>query len=133
MKFEIINPSDPYTLEAEDLEVAAVALCVLCGSCALKGIEDNEGVDVPAFDIPGLPGPDEWFKEHFGVDFEASTERVLDQRAVALVAAFDSVKLHGVDEPSSLNDISADARELAERVRSRYVFKESVNYQEDDR
>ena len=47
MLFEIMNPSDPYTVVAEDKEIAAVACIVLgTGTYAFKPI------DVGDFEVP---------------------------------------------------------------------------------
>lgn len=54
MKFEIINPSDPYTMEADDLEIAAVSVSFLGdGKYALEGIDDAQGNNVPMFLLGG--------------------------------------------------------------------------------
>lgn len=85
MKFNLINPSDAYTMEAEDLEVAAVAVCFLgAGRYALEGIGEDQGQDVPIF---LFNGHDEWFTEKFGMNFEGTSNRVVDHRAEALAAA----------------------------------------------
>jgi hypothetical protein len=116
VKFEIINPSDPYTMEAEDLEIAAVAVSFLgAGRYALQGIGKDAGTDVPIF---LFGGHDEWFAEKFGMDFDATSTHVLDHRAEALATALDSVTL-GRAERSSLNNIKATAQALSNAVRKR--------------
>ena len=116
MKFEIVNPSDPYTIEAADMEVAAVAICFLgLGRYALKGIGEDAGQDVPIF---LFGGHDEWFVAKFGMNFEDTSNHVADHRAGELADAFDSVKL-GRAERSSMNDIKAQAQALSGAVRKR--------------
>ena len=116
MKFEIINPSDPYTMEADDLRVAAVAVCLLgngkYGLDAL-GEDRDKGNNVPVF-IFG--GHDEWFEPRFGATYEDTAKQVLEQRTDALARAFDSVTLLRA-ERSSMNNIGAKAKELARVVR----------------
>lgn len=71
MLFEIINPSDKYTIEAPDLEIAALAVCVPGeGKYALQGIDNLNEVPIFLFG-----GHDEWFKRNFGCSFTDSLER----------------------------------------------------------
>ena len=114
MRFEIINPSDPYTMEADDLEVAAVAVCLLGnGKYGLSRIGGDRGTEVPPF---LFGGHDEWFTDKFGADFERTAERVLNQRGDALARAFESVTLERA-ERSSMNNIGGKAQELGRVVR----------------
>ena len=116
MKFNLINPSDPYTMEADDLEVAAVAVCFLgCGKYALEGIGSDAGQGVPIF---LFNGHDEWFVSKFGTNFEDTSEHVVEHRADALARAFDSVTL-GCEKRSSMNNIKATAQSLSNAVRTR--------------
>lgn len=116
MKFEIINPSDPYTMEAEDLEVASVA-CSLLGDgrygLDALGEDANKGNHVPIF---LFGGHDEWFISKFGMNFENTAEHVLNHRYTALADALDSVALARA-ERSSLNNIGLRAKSLAKAVR----------------
>jgi hypothetical protein len=85
--FEIGNPCDPYTVEAVDHEVAAVACCLLGdGRFSFNGINTN--LEVPIF---LFGGHDEWFIRQFGADFAGVTKRVLDERKSDLVACLESV------------------------------------------
>lgn len=121
MKFEIINPSDAYLMEADDLEVAAVAVCFLgAGQYALKGIEESHGQDVPIF---LFNGHDEWFTEKFGKNFEDTSTHIVDNRSAELAAAFDSVKIKNPPR-SSTNNIKATAQALSNAVRTRKPAKE---------
>ena len=114
MQFEIINPSDPYTMTAPDLEVAAVAVSLLGdGKYLLKGLGDDAGQDVPTF---LFGGHDEWFVSKFGMNYEDTAEHVLNHRAGELAESFDSVTL-GREQRSSINDIGGLARSLAAAVR----------------
>ena len=114
MKFNLVNPSDPYTLEADDLQVAAVACCLLGnGKYGLTGLGDDAGQDVPIF---LLGGHDEWFEETFGMDYETTATHALSHRNDALARAFESVTL-GREERSSINDIGGKARDIAQAIR----------------
>lgn len=116
MKFNLINPSDPYTMEAVDLEVAAVAVGFLgAGQYALEGIGEDAGQEVPIF---LFGGHDEWFTEKFGKDFDGTCTHILDHRAEELAKALDSVTL-GRDERSSMNNIKGTAQALSNAVRTR--------------
>lgn len=91
MLFNIINPSDPYTMRAIDLEVAAVAVCVLGeGKYALEEISGDRSGQVPIF---LLGGHDEWFTRQFGRDFAASLNHVAGNRLEELVKALSSVHI----------------------------------------
>ena len=114
MKFEIINPSDPYTMTAPDLEVAAVAVIFLGnGKYPLEGLDDAAGQGVPAF---LFGGHDEWFASKFGMSFQDTAEHVLWHRNEELATTLDSVTLRRT-KASSLNDIGGRARALAQAVR----------------
>ncbi len=114
MKFNIINPSDPYTMEAPDLEVAAVAVSFLGnGAYPLDGIGESAGQNVPPFLIGGH---DEWFIEKFGKNFEGIADDMMNSRSEELAAAFDSVTLES-KRRSSMNDIKARAQSLSNSVR----------------
>jgi hypothetical protein len=64
MLFEISNPCDPYTMEAERFDVACAA-CLFLGSgqCGLREVDGQQ--EMPCFVFGGsIP----WFKEKFGGD-----------------------------------------------------------------
>jgi hypothetical protein len=116
MKFNLINPSDAYHFEAEDLQIAAVMVCILgngkYGADEL-GADASESNNVPMF---LFGGHDEWFTKTFGMDFEAVATQCLEQRADAMARAFDSVTLTSPPR-SSMNNIGGRARSFAEGVR----------------
>lgn len=62
--YELINPSDPYTFEAESIEVAGAAVVYLSTSFGARevGCEDDEGESTPT-----LFGWEEWLKDR-GID-----------------------------------------------------------------
>lgn len=121
MQFDIINPSDPYTMTACDLEVAAVAVCLLGnGRYGLHGLGPDSNARVPMFFGPG--SADGWFQESFGDSYEAVATRCLEDRPGALIAAFESVTL-GQAERSSMNDIGGRAAQLAQSLRAAATVK----------
>jgi hypothetical protein len=93
--YRIVNPSDLYTIECPDLEIAALA-CVLLG----QGQYAFEPIDarnaklvqpaVPLF-LFGDAGP--WFQENFNVDAQGLYRRVKDDpgRCAQLADALDGV------------------------------------------
>src|SRR5579863_2871519 len=78
MLYEIINPSDPYTIEADSLAVAFVA-CVFLGSgqYAFKAL-DTDGVDIPLFLFGNT---EEWCHDHLGESFKSVIDRVTTEPA----------------------------------------------------
>lgn len=120
MRFELINPSDPYTFEADNMLIAAVAVCLLGNGrypADALGEDANLSNNVPAF---LFGGHDEWFTARFGGTFEAVTREALTQRGEAVVQCLRSVTL-GRAQRSSLNDIGKSARLLADQIERLYV------------
>jgi hypothetical protein len=87
MLYTITNPSDPYTIEANSLEVAAVA-CIFLGrgQYEFKPVEDT-GETVPFFMFGGT---DEWFEKHFGKTVDVVTDEVMANRLQELADCLDS-------------------------------------------
>ena len=141
MIYEIINMSDPYTIEAHSLEVAAVAcLCLGRGQYAFEPVEVD--TKVPMFMFGDA---DSWFMDRFGVDLRTVMDRVMAE-GLELAACFESCLIGGerdrqtyqrglalIDDPtkreewrlkwhearrSSLNDIGGRAWEMAKRLRA---------------
>lgn len=124
MIYEIINPSDPYTIEGE-FKTCCVATVILGeGAYGLDGTES-----MPIFLISDA---DEWFRQAFS----ATLEDVLQSTPPAeLAACLDSVLCCSAKERralageerlafhdarrSSQNDIGRRAWALAERVRGK--------------
>ena len=118
MKFNLINPSDAYHFEADDLVIAAVMVCLLGdGKYPAEAMGPDKGEEnyVPCF---LFGGHDEWFARKFGANFEDTARSVLDHRQDALKRAFASVTL--TDPPrTSLNDIGGRARAYAKGLAPR--------------
>ena len=106
MLFEIINPSDPYTMTADSLEVAAVAVCFLGqGQYALKQLDGD--AEVPMFPFTGH---DEWFTETFGRDFNTSIVHVCETDAAGLAKALGSVFIGDATSRQEFDDMAANCK-----------------------
>jgi hypothetical protein len=139
MIYEIINPSDAYTIVSEEFIVAAVAVSLLGrGSYALEPLDDK------AESMPILfGGAREWLKEHGVPDLDA----FVTERKEEVCTCLESVLIGDAQERdrmskvfaaiqnpedlarakavyhdqrrSSLNDIGGYAHDLAKRIRER--------------
>lgn len=86
--YEIINPSDPYTIEADALDVALVA-CIFLGrgQYAFEPIGGDDTLRIPMFIFGGT---DQWCQEHFHQSIQVIVDRVLKDKSAELVTCFDS-------------------------------------------
>lgn len=89
MIYEIVNPSDPYTLVAENRGVAAVVYLLLGnGKYGLKP-ENKDGGDFPLFLFATVADIEKWFKGRFGATIEefmdAHMKEVADCFATVLI------------------------------------------------
>lgn len=89
MLYRIVNMSDPYTIEAERLDIAVVACAMLgAGQYAFEPTEaGHQDKAVPLFMFGGI---DEWCKEKFGQPFEAVLQGILDERPGDLATCLES-------------------------------------------
>lgn len=132
MLYEIINPSDSVTLEADDVDVARAA-CLLLGEGKYALHNENDEEVMPLLFLGGF---EEWIAEH---DF--NLERINDTQRPALIACLESasccspkdrraIRAAIGDDPaalaryndekrSSLNDICGFAHKLAARYRAK--------------
>ena len=83
MLFNLINPSDPYTLEAEDLSTAAMAACLLSTTF---GVESTYGSQSAMFLFMTEADLNGWFREHAGVD----TATFVEEHRMAVADALAS-------------------------------------------
>lgn len=140
MLFSIVNPSDPYTIEAPALGIAVMASILLGqGKYAFKSLDGGE--DVPIF---SFGGGDDWCSKHFGESLMELSNGVMDTKMREVADCLDSV-LYGdaedrleflastedLDRPnfeaarimrqqnlcSSMNDIGERAYRMAAKLR----------------
>lgn len=137
MEYELINPSDPYTFIAEDLETAALTVFLLSTAYGAKPKTGEDKVPIFLFG-----GAQEWYEENFG----RTPDEGLSAKNSSVAAALDSMMhghfedrkryqaaLDGIDDPekkekfidewqdgySSLNDIGGYAHKLAKKMRTK--------------
>jgi hypothetical protein len=120
MKYEICNPSDPYTMDCPDIKLATAAILLLgSGHYPLVDIETQETI-VPVFMFGGL---EEWLTEHFGS--ESNFSDFVKSNKPAIADCLASVTL-GCAERSSMNDIGGRAHKMADELRQE--SKEEVTH-----
>jgi hypothetical protein len=90
MIFEIVNPSDYYTMETDDFEVAAVACLIIGrGQYGLKQLDG--GFEVPIFFIANEDIVNQWFRNRFCSDLGICLKRVKVDKKDALIKCLNSV------------------------------------------
>ena len=88
MIYEIVNPSDAYTIAANDHAVAAVACFLLSnGQYAFEPVDGTEEMSVPIFMFGGA---DDWCREHFDIDATGLIMKVMDEKRAELIACLES-------------------------------------------
>jgi len=117
MLFKIVNPSDPYTIKASSLDVAAM-VSVLLGQGQYQLVSLDGGEDVPFF---AFGGSEEWCQEHFKESLMELSNRVMDTKLAEVADALDSV-LYGdeqdrVDFLATTEDMDRDTFEAARFMR----------------
>lgn len=124
--YEIINPSDPYSLVTDSREVAAAA-CLMLGQGAYSLKEVGSDWSMPLFLLGDIDDVREWWSEEFGGDFEGFPESHLAEIAYALqTVMIGDPKNRGLEEMpdndqhdqdrTSMNDIGRKAWSLAEKM-----------------
>lgn len=87
MLFKLINPSDPYTLEAEELDVACTVVLMLGrGMYSLEEVGGDNRVPMLAF-----ADSKAWFKDHFGATLEVVLERCMGEKLPTVIACLEGV------------------------------------------
>jgi len=113
MKWEIVNPSDYCTMEAESFAIACVANLFLGeGKYGLDPLGDtNKDYKMPILVFGGV---DDFFNKEFGFkDFEAGMKELKETKMAEVIKALDSVSYEG-NERSSMNNIVGYAKKLVE-------------------
>lgn len=141
MIFEIINPSDKYTIESDSWETAAVATLMIGeGQYALDGCDNEHRMGLFLFG-----GADKFLMDEFGIDINKFSEYVHAHKK-ELADCLDTVMIGGKSDResykkglelikdadarkewrdhwhdqrrSSMNNIGAYAWQMAERLRA---------------
>lgn len=140
MIYEIINPSDAYTIKSESKAVACLA-CLMVGE-GQYGLQDEEGESLLPFFMFG-GDPNTWFKEEFGLELGAfiddSLEEIADCLDTIIIGSINTrqgveAMLEAISDPverekalaawqdkkrSSMNDIGSHAKALAKAFREK--------------
>lgn len=111
MLCEIVNPSDPYTIEIPDELVGAYVAALFRGQYPMVTADDEQRQVVPFFWLGGF---DEWWKER--CDVEPAEWFKQGDNAARVATALESITL-GREERSSMNDIGGTARKMAAAIR----------------
>lgn len=114
-QFEVCNPSDKATIEADDPVVACVAT-LLVGRGQLGLLDENGDILLPVFLFGGA---DEWIAKNIGAE-EDSLPQYVDANLEALVAALDSCMYGGAADRKAYQrglDLVADDPEKREAWR----------------
>lgn len=143
-EFELINPSDPYTFLAPNIEVAA--LTVFCLSAGYGAKDKDEELEVPIFIFGGAT---EWYQEKFGYSpddgLAKNKEAVANALQSMMYGCFEDRRryqaaLDAIDDDekrekfiaewqdgiSSMNDIGTYAHRLAKKIKEQ-ISEEKVN------
>lgn len=116
MLYEIVNPSDRYTIRADEHDVAAVACFTLGGGkYAFEPLEEG-GQEVPIF---FFGGHDEWCQETFGKDARALIDSVMETKRQALIDCLESCLIGGENDRREFEEACA----LIESAENRAAFK----------
>lgn len=87
--FSLVNPSDPYTLVAPSLKIAAVATCIFGeGRYGLRQCDGQGDAAMPPF---MEFGHESWFQRKFGETFEQALYDVHSRHREAMVRCLGSV------------------------------------------
>lgn len=115
MIYEIINPSDPYTIECESFLIAALS-CVLLGEGRYAFEPDDESESVPIF---LFGGSEEWFENKFN----STLSELFESNKLKVSEALSSVLIGNKEDRKSyftaLELIEGD--EKKERYRQQYL------------
>lgn len=107
MLFEIVNPSDPYTFEAENVDIACVAVLFLGnGAYGLNVPDGQPNPDCPMFLFGGDPAA--WAEKRLG----CSLNDYLTKHGDAIASALDSVLIGDFSDRQIFNDAVAKMNEV---------------------
>lgn len=125
MLYEIVNPSDPYTIECPDLELAIAVEAIFRGVYPLEPISGGPGVPVLVFgDI------DAFCESHFGRTLDDTLAHVMRERKDELAACFASVLIGTAEDRTHFEATVAHcstADRAAVRLRVHDAKRSSLN------
>lgn len=156
MLYRIINPSDPYTIVANRIDVAAVASLILGnGQYAFEPLDGS--VDIPLFGFMTPEQRENWFVQNCKMGIEATVKDVRENLRTEMADCLDSVVIGQPEERepylaglalltdpderekywfewqdkrrSSFNDIAGRAHRTAKKFRENLPVTESAPQQ----
>lgn len=122
MLFRISNPSDPYTIEASSLDVAAMtSILIGQGHYGFQSLDGGESVPMFAFG-----GGDQWCQKHFEEDLMELSNRVMDTKLSQVADCLDSAlygdrqeRLEFLEETKDMNRPTFEAFRLMRQEKKR--------------
>jgi hypothetical protein len=104
MIVQLITPSDPYTFDSPDIEIAAVVVCTL-GSGQFEGVDAYSASLLVPYFFFNDDGRDEWFKRKFGRPYRATRDYCINCRKRVLIDALDSVLIGGAKQRCDYEEV----------------------------
>lgn len=105
MLFNVVNPSDPYTIEASSLDVAVMSAVLLGqGNYGFNSLDG--GTDIPMF---AFGGGNEWCEKHFKEDLMELSNRVMDTKLNEVADCLDSVLIGDKQDRKEFAELTKDA------------------------
>jgi hypothetical protein len=116
MLYNIVNPSDPYTIAAEDHDVVTAAAFLLgSGYYPVEPIDDgNTAARVPAFFH--VEAADAWCQQTFGLSSVDLVDHVIAAKREALIACLDSCLIGTPQERTEFEAAMAWVEDPAKRA-----------------
>lgn len=115
MIYEIINPSDPYTMVADDFKVAAAAVLLLGRGKLGLSCEEDHKQHVP---VMLFGGAEEWLKEH---DLEDLGGFIEAHRA-EVAEALESVLIGSESDRKTFDKVIACISDPGDRQKARDTY-----------
>jgi hypothetical protein len=114
--FEIVNPSDPYTIQGEREPVCAAALLLGNGMYPVVPVAGGPQV-LPFLALSGEDGLDTWWREAFGRSFSESL-----QLRGAVAEALESVMIGSAADRARMERVLAAISSPEDRERARAAW-----------
>lgn len=118
--WEIVNPSDPYTMDGDDHDVVATVVVFLGqGRYAAQEVNGSRFVPMMLFGVD-----DAWSTATFGCAVADLLARTVETKRAAVVAAFESVVIASAHERAMFDEGMRLIDDPAERERWRTTWNE---------